>query len=206
MLCFTDTETRSTVDLRTGGTDRYFTEAEPLLLQMAIDNGPVRLWDIIHGEPEPPWFLEVVNDPSAIFIAGNYSFDRTFFERLLFQHPTRMDQWRCTRAQAYAHGLPGGLAGQCRALGVPLNLSKIADGKRLIQKFCVPIPKSNGEFREPEGSDWDDFKAYAIMDVIALRQVWQALPTHNYRGTDLEYFWLDGRINERGFAVDFPLI
>jgi DNA polymerase len=178
--------------------------AEPTICTMARENGPVKLWDIINGNPEPQWFVNALADPSAIFVAHNAPFDRAVMERLMFQHPTRAEQWSCTRAQAYAHALPGGLDGLCKALGVPVEMAKIADGKRLIHKFC--IPNKAGVYEDPSGPEWEAFCEYALRDIDALRSVYRRLPTHNFSGTNLRYYWLDAKINERGFAVDLPLI
>lgn len=84
MIVYIDFETRSRVDLKSGGTDRYFTEAEPTVCTMAVDNGSVRCWDIISREPTPVWFLDAVANPHAAFIAHNAAFDRCVMERLLF--------------------------------------------------------------------------------------------------------------------------
>ena len=206
MIVYIDFETRSRVDLKSGGTDRYFTEAEPTVCTMAVDNGPVRCWDIISREPTPVWFLDAVANPHSTFVAHNAAFDRCVMERLLFRF-TRPEQWQCTRAQSYAHGLPGALDTLCRVLDVGADLSKIADGKRLIQFFCIPKGK-DGHFNEPTDypEEWAAFKEYACRDIDALRAVHRRLPTHNYVGKNLEYFWLDSKINERGFAVDLELI
>jgi DNA polymerase len=206
---FIDFETRSRVQIR-DGTDRYMAgpeymdAAEATICTLAVDDGPVMLWDIL-TEPEPKWFYEVTADPLITLVAANFQHDRQTMEQLLGRH-TLVSRWRCTRAQANAHGLPGGLEGQCAALQVPLDLSKVADGKRLIQVFCVP--RKDGTYVEPteRPNEWEAFKHYARSDILALRAVYRRLPAHNYTGANLRYFWLDATINERGFAVDLPLI
>lgn len=202
-LAFTDFESRSGVNIRDGN-DRYFTDAEPTICTMAIENGPVKLWDIMY-EPEPSWFTQTLENPHVIFVAHNASFDRGIMERTLGRR-TPIERWRCTRAQAYAHGLPGGLEGLCRALDISDDESKSADGKALIQFFCVP--KKDGTYNDPQEFpyQWQAFKDYACRDVDALRSVFRRLPAHNFAGTNMRYYWLDAKINERGFAVDLPLI
>lgn len=200
---FIDFETRSQVSIR-DGIDAYFTRAEATICTMAVGSGPVKLWDIL-ADPQPLWFTQAVQDPTATFIACNFAFDRGVMERLL-RIPTRVNQWLCVRAQANAHGLPGGLAGACAAVGVPAEHAKMADGKRLIQIFCVP--KKDGAYNEPQDfpDEWCAFKNYAMRDIDAPRSLYRRLPTHNFTGANLRYFWLDARINERGFAIDVPLI
>lgn len=200
---FIDFETRSKVQIREG-TDRYMTEGEATICTLAVDDGEVLLWDILH-EPEPKWFYEITADPAVTLIAANFQHDRQTMGRLL-ECDTPISRWRCTRAMANAHGLPGGLEGQCAALNVPLDQAKTADGKRLIQIFCVP--KKDGTYVNPaeKPDEWEAFKSYARSDILALRAVYRRLPATNYAGANLRYFWLDAQINERGFAVDLPLI
>lgn len=201
---FIDFETRSPVPIR-DGTDKYLTRAEATICTLAVGNGPVRCWDILH-ESQPLWFTQAVQDPHAVFIAHNgMAFDRGVMSRCL-KIPTKVEQWCDTRSQAYAHGLPGGLEGLCAALGVTEGESKDAGGKQFIQLFCVP--DKQGNFRDPKDypDEWAAFKQYAMRDVYALRAIWRRLPTHNFTGVNLRYYWLDAKINERGFAVDLPLI
>ena len=202
-IYYIDFESRSPVPIK-DGIDRYFTQAEATLCTMARENGPVKCWDILQ-EPEPTWFTHALTDPQAQFIAHNSPFDEGVSTRLL-KVKTRTNQWWCTRAQAYAHGLPGGLEGLCAVLGVPQEHAKLKDGKRLIQLFCVP--KKDGVYVEPweAPGEWESFKEYAMRDIDALRSVHRRLPTHNFTGVNLEYFWLDADINKRGFAIDLPLI
>ena len=206
---FIDFESRSPIAIR-DGTDRYMGPAEPTVCTMAVENGPVRCWDIIStridGRPKAPqWFKDAILNPNALFIAHNAPFDHAVFTRLL-KLPTKNEQWWCTRAQAYAHGLPGGLDGLCTVLDVPQEQAKIADGKRLIQFFCVPM--KDGTYREPKDypEEWARFIEYAMRDIDALRSVYRRLPSHNFAGANLKYFFLDAKINRRGFAVDLPLI
>lgn len=201
-LCFIDIETRSRAGLR-NGLDRYFAEAELILIQWAVDNEPV-----YHVKPlmQNSHMLDQLRaDPAVTFVAHNAEFDMTGLNRLAgWNLPP--ERWMCTRVQAYAHGLPGGLDGLGNTLGVPDEFEKIKDGKRLIQKFCVP--KKDGIYVEPheDPGEWAKFIEYGRRDVERLREIYRRLPSHNYRGVNLQYFWLNAAINERGFAVDLPLI
>lgn len=204
MLIYVDTETRSPVPIR-DGTDKYMTLAECTIVTWAIDNGPVKVWDRLTNPTPPSELLMLVANQHAMFIAHNSQFDYAVFTRLL-KWDVPVNRFMCTRAQAYAHGLPGGLDGLCAALGVPMEYSKLAGGKRLIQLFCVP--KKDGTYVEPseKPAEWQEFIDYALRDVDAMRAAHRRLPAANYRGTDLSYFWLDAAINIKGFAIDIPLI
>jgi len=200
--CYIDFETRSPVPIRSG-TDRYMTQAEPTLVTWAVDNEEVQCYEFT-GNETPPALRQVV-EQGHTFVAHNAPFDRAVTQRCLgWNLPT--SRWLCTRAQAYSVGLPGGLDGIGAALGIPGDVSKLADGKRLIQLFCVP--KKDGTYNEPweYPNEWEQFKQYAIRDTEALRAVHKRLPTANFNGANLRYFWLDAEINERGFAIDLPLV
>lgn len=202
---FIDYESRGSTPIR-DGTDAYLAapDARATICTLAVEDEAILLWDMLN-EREPKWFAEVTEDPRITLIAHNSPFDRGVHQRLM-RRPSPPNRWHCTRAQAYAHGLPGGLDGLCRALNVPFEFGKIADGKRLIQVFCVP--KKDGTYVEPweAPGEWESFKEYARGDIVSLRAAYRRLPRHNFTSANLRYFWLDAAINERGFAVDLPLI
>lgn len=203
---FIDYETRSSTPIR-DGTDAYYAapDARATICTYALDDGEVLLWDMLENEYEPNWHEDALADDRITLVAHNAVHDRGAIQRCL-QRPSAAERWWCTRAQAYAHGLPGGLDGLSRALGVPFDQLKDQDGKRLIQVFCVP--KKDGNYVEPwhAPGEWEKFKEYAKGDIVTMRAVFRRLPTHNFRGHNLKYFWLDARVNERGFAIDLPLI
>lgn len=206
-ICFVDFETRSRVQIR-DGTDAYMTQAEPLLIQWALEDGPVEHAELLGNRYRV--LDDYVQDPDVIFIAHNAQFDRAASERLLDWN-VPVSRWRCTRAQAYSVGLPGSLEGVGTALGLPMNLAKSKDGARLIQLFCVPHARRRGDdpvFTEPDEApgEWAKFIEYGRQDIVALREIYKRLPSNNYQGINLEYFHLDLEINERGFAIDLPLI
>ena len=203
-IVYIDTETRSPVNLKTDGLDRYVQKAQLTLVTWAVENGAVEIWDALAQPKQPARLTNALHDPAARFVAHNAVFDRLILAKCLMFAPG-VDKFICTRAQSYAHGLPGGLEGLGNALGLGDDVSKIRDGARLIQVFCVP---HDGRFIEPteKPDDWEAFKKYACRDIEALRAIHRRLPTHNFTGENLRYFWLDAQINERGFAVDIPLI
>lgn len=201
-----DFETRSANPIR-WGVDNYFAAAQPLILTYAIGDGPVQLIDYtIIGVPTLPG---VFYAPGATLIAHNAQFDRRVLERLC-DADIPIEQLRCTQAQAYAHGLPGSLETLGEVLGIKQKKLTGDDGHKLMLFFCVPrsflkdgTPVWNIPAEHPE--KWERFKAYAIRDVEALREVHKKLPNHNYQGVNLETWFLDQKINERGFGFDKQL-
>lgn len=200
---FIDTETRSRVDIA-DGTDRYTRAAECIIVTYAFDAGPARIWQP-RTEPIPADLQAALRDPGTLIVAHNAAFDRLILRRSL-NITTPVARWRCTMAQASAHGMPGSLEGIGNVCGLNEDERKLVDDKGLIQTFCIPQP-ATGRFVEPHEApeEWARFCAYAIRDTEALRTVYQRMPKHNYGGANLRSWMLDQLINERGFGFDLKL-
>jgi DNA polymerase bacteriophage-type len=201
MTFYFDFETRSRVGIHEG-TDKYVRDCEPLILTFARDDEPVQL-------STDPRDMEAVLEGAVLdrepMVAHNASFDFGVATHALHLR-IPVELLRCTRAQAYAHGLPGALDALCKVLGIPLSESKdAAAGKSGIKLFS--IPDSGGRFRDPADYpvEWAAFCSYAVSDTAALRAVHRKLPSHNYVGEALRWFALDQLINWRGFRLDKPL-
>lgn len=205
-----DFETRSPVPIRYG-VDAYFSRARPLLLTWAVDDGPVQLQDFSTA-PQDHWsnlLPTAFHEPGRTFVAHNCQFDRRVLERLFGLHRPIQD-FRCTQAQAYAHGLPGSLETLGNVLGCAQKKLTGEDGHKLMLFFCTPrsiLKDGTARFNEPHEfpEKWEAFKAYAIRDTEALREIHTKLPTWNYQGDNLATWFLDQRINERGFGFDIEL-
>lgn len=195
-----DTETRCAVPINYG-TDRYVRSAECMIVTWALDDAPVKIWDRLADPTWPDELQDALGDWDTTIIAHEAAFDRGITTFAL-QFPSHIARWRCTRAQAYAHGLPGSLELLGMVLGVDEDKKKIAEGAQLIQVFCVP--RSDGTFVQPVEAPekWEAFKRYAIRDTDSLRAIHRKLPTHNYSGDNLILWHLDQLINERGFGFD----
>ena len=201
---FIDFETRSKVGIYYG-TDLYTRDCEAIICTYALDDGPVGVWDILAHPDMPHDLYDALNDESVTLIAHNAQFDRNVLKYAL-HWPTPVERWRCTSAQARAHGLPGSLETLGAVLGLDDEHQKLADdGHALIQLFCIPTDA--GTFNEPRmfPARWDDFKRYAERDCSALREIYRRLPSSNYGRHNLALWHIDQRINQRGFKIDVPL-
>jgi len=177
-----------------------------LLVTYTVGEQPVECWRVDEGETMPASLDTAYSQKGTVFVAHNAPFDRNALYHGLGMM-TELAQWQCTMAQAYAHALPGSLGALGAVLGLPADGQKNADGKRLIQMFCVP--DKNGKRKctyKTDPIDWEKFVAYAIQDAVTLRKIRKLLPTHNYVGEHLKLYYADQEINERGFKVDMPLI
>jgi DNA polymerase len=198
---FLDTETRSETDISLG-TDLYTRDARCMIVTYAIDDAPVQIWEPWKDPTVPASLLQHVDDQNVLFIAHNAAFDRLILQRCLNIN-VPLERWRCTMAQACAHGLPGSLEVLGVVCGLPLDQQKLVDDKGLIDTFCVPQP-ALGRFIEPteKPDEWQRFCRYAIRDTDTLRAIYKRLPAVNYLGTNLRSWHLDQLINERGFGFD----
>lgn len=208
-FCYIDTETRARVDINEG-TDRYARDAELTVVTWALDDEPVRCWDVLDEPTTPVHLVQQIKDLDIIFVAHSASFDIEILTRCIpeFKHVSIVRFWD-TRAQAYAHGLPGSLELLAKVLDVPGDLQKMAaEGKALIQVFCVP-QGADEHFISPldEPEKWRLFKDYAIRDTETLREVHKRLPTNNFSfaGGAVQLWHLDQKINRRGFKLDAKL-
>lgn len=190
------------------GTYRYAANAEIMLFAWALDEQPAQVWDLTSGEPVPFDLESTLLDPEVVVYAHNSMFDRTVMRYAMPDLCPPIERWRDTMVQALCHSLPGALGNLCQVLGVPADKAKDKDGKRLIQLFCKPRPKTSKVLRatrDTHPADWAKFVAYAGDDIEAMREVERRLPKWNYRGDELALWHLDQTINDRGVAIDIEL-
>ena len=188
------------------GVHRYAENAEILVWAFSIDSGPVTVWDLTSGAPMPRDLASAIADDSAIFVAHNCSFDRTILRHCGFDIPVH--RFRCTMAQALAHGLPASLEKLGEVMGLEEDQKKLKDGKNLVRLFCCPRPKKQKLRRATRAThpvEWARFLEYAANDIVAMQAIRKKMPSWNYRGRELELWHLDQTINDRGVLIDLDL-
>lgn len=207
-FCFIDTETLSGADLKATGVYPY--SADPafrvMMVTYAIGDGPVQIWkqDRAHLGEWLDWndapddlldFLERVEMGDAHFVAWNAAFDRLALSRgILGYSNAKPEHFMDAMVQAVRSHLPPDLASAGRVTRA--EIQKRPDGKRLIQKFCVP------PFEDPAlwPNEWEAFTLYALDDIPPLRAVWQAtLPLSELAW---QQYWASEKINDAGMPVD----
>ena len=203
-----DTETFSETPI-TRGTDIYTRDAEIMLVAFALDNDPVRVYDCTAPDPQMRADIDgAFADPDFELIAHNVPFDRSvFMYDPAWQISQPIERWHCTMAQARAHALPGALGLLSQVLGV--ETVKQENGRALIHLFCKPRPakqKVRRATRDTHPAEWAQFISYAADDVNAMRQCYKAMPMRNFIGQEKRLWYVDSRINERGFYCDMPLV
>jgi DNA polymerase len=206
-----DFETYSPVPI-THGTHVYAAGAEIMLAAWALDDGPVSVMDCAVDPLAwhiDPLLAAVLDDPAVEIWAHNSHFDRTVMRHDWAHVEAPVERWRDTMVQAMSHGLPGNLGALCEILKVPQDKAKDKAGKALIQLFCKPRParsRIERATRDTHPVEWARFVSYAGLDIEAMREVARRLPNWNYKGSELDLWHLDQRINDRGVAIDMPLV
>ena len=211
ILVWGDSETGSTVDLKSCGAYRYAEDPSTFvqLFSYAVGDGEVKLWDAYSGEPMPDDLREYLINPRYIWRFHNVQFDRLIIRHCLkIEIPIR--RFRCSMAQAFSHALPGSLEKCGEVLGIKEEYQKIKDGKRLVQLFCKPRKQKDGTLKwatpETHPEEWKRYKEYCIRDTEAMREITKKMPKWNYpRGTELELWFLDQEINDRGIYIDLEM-
>jgi len=190
-----DFETRSRVDIKKCGAGRYAADPSTRILCVcyAVDNGPIMG---SFGEGIPPIFHQAVKE------GWKFSAFNAIFEQLIWKYrwpDLPMPEFICTRALVASHGLPQGLDRACKALHI--GWSKGLDGRRLINKYCVP--DKEGKFNALEGEDKKAMLKYCAKDVLLSRRIFQRLP--GLLDSEQRIYNWTVRANLRGINIDTEL-
>lgn len=217
-----DIETFSDVNLGKSGVYRYAESDcfQILLVAYAFDDGPVQIADLASGDPFPQELLDAFFDPDIICMAHNAQFERVCFSSYLKQqYPgtylregefLNPESWYCTMVQAAELGLPFSLDGVATVLKTGEQKDK--RGKDLIRYFCVPCrpTKANGgrtrNLPEHAPQKWSEFKAYCVQDVATERDIHRRMQHFPLSETELAFYHMDQRINDRGWKIDLPFV
>lgn len=200
-----DFETKSRVDLRKQGLDRYarHSSTRVLMLSWKLNDAQTALWQP-HLGPMPEPLRRALLDPNVIKIAHNAQFERAIFKYVL-KMDIPAEQWRCTMVMALSLALPAALGQLIRdALRLDKKYHKDPRGEKLIQLFCYPGSTATWETHPKE---WGEFCEYCVQDTNAETKVYQILARYVDNIEKLFRGWvIDQRINERGLPVDYDFI
>jgi DNA polymerase len=201
-----DFETRSDVDLLKAGVYAYATSphADVLMASYQFGRGPVARW--VRGQPCPPEIAAHVAARGRI-VAFNAGFERIMWWAVLTSKhgwpKPALEQFVCTAVTAAALSLPRSLDRLGAAL--ELKVQKDKDGRALIKFFCMPAgwtPTGAPIWNEPEDhpEKFARFQAYCDVDVLTEAEADERLiPLSD---EELEVYWLNERINDRGIRID----
>ena len=216
-ILYLDTETYNEQPINKG-VYAYAETVEIMLFQYAFNDGPVYVVDLTKGGKLPQEVINLLLHPEVLLFAQNSMFDRTVLTRgnLLKDRPDIIDaiskpeRWRDSMVIAYAHSLKGSLDDLCEIFKLETDKAKDKEGKALVQLFCKPRPKTSKIRRatsKTHPEEWDKFKHYAKQDIVSMREVVKKMPNWNMceGSTELEFWHLDQRINDRGVCIDVDL-
>lgn len=206
-----DLETYSETPIKRG-TFRYAADAEILVVAYAIDDDPVRVWDVASGAKMPVSLRAALADERVPITAHNAQFDMNVLRLASNSDPVmraageNVERWRCTMAQALSHSLPAKLSALGAVLHLPPELLK-DEGGELIRLFCMP--QRRGDIKRATSTthpaEWQRFLRYAGQDIVAMREARKRMPAWNWQPRDIACWHLDQRINRRGFLLDLDL-
>jgi DNA polymerase bacteriophage-type len=200
---FCDFETRSDVDIKVNGLDRYFASEhfQPLILCYSIDGGPIQEWTLFDsGIPEA---LFAAIDAGATIHAHNAAFERKCFEWLSANASWPAPQhYRCSMATACALGLPRKLENLAAVLSLKAQKDKY--GATLIRKFSIPRKTDDDKvlWNEPldNQQEFAEFVNYCRQDVATEMEAERRMVALS---ADEQAVWeLSERINQRGIRID----
>lgn len=206
---YCDLETFSAKDIR-AGSHAYAADpsAEVLLWGYAIDDAPAKVWDVTAG-PMPEELRqaldEVARKERRHVWQNGVMFDRVFLSYVMPDIVLPMETLDDTMVMAYQAGLPGSLKELCQVFHLSADKAKDADGSRLIQIFCKPLPstwKLDRATSKTHPDDWAKFVNYCRLDIESMREVYKKLPAFNRTAKERELQVLDATINMRGIGVD----
>lgn len=206
---YCDLETFSAKDIR-AGSHAYAADpsAEVLLWGYAIDDAPAKVWDVTVG-PMPEELRqaldEVARKERRHVWQNGVMFDRVFLSYVMPDIVLPMETLDDTMVMAYQAGLPGSLKELCEVFHLSKDKAKDADGSRLIQIFCKPLPstwKLDRATSKTHPEEWAKFVNYCRLDIESMREVYKKLPAFNRTAKERELQVLDATINMRGIGVD----
>ena len=203
---YCDLETFSETPINSG-THRYSEKSEILLFAYAYGDEPVKVWDCTATKTMPVDLYHYLNDQKVQTVWHNgANFDSIVMKANGLELPIK--RIHDTMTQALMHSLPGALGSLCTVFGIDADDAKDGEGKKLIQLFCKPRPKTSKlrrATRETHPKEWARFISYAGSDIKAMRAIHRKMPSWNCNSREMALFQLEQEINRRGVAVDMDL-
>ena len=206
-----DLETYSSVDLGKSGVYKYAEseDFEILLFAYSIDDGEVKVVDLASGEIIPEEILVALSDESIEKWAFNANFERVCLSRFLGKR-LKPQGWYCTMIWSAYIGLPLSLEKVGEVL--KLDKQKMNEGKALIRYFSIPCkPTKTNRMRtrnlpHHDLEKWSTFKEYNQRDVETEMEIKKKLSAFPMPQSELENYWIDQNINDRGILIDEVLV
>lgn len=203
-----DLESRSEIDLKNTGLDRYVNDSSTEILMGAwqFNDEDVQQWDLSSGRSPDKYLIEALRDPSVIKWAFNAQFERRMLEEC-WGIKSDYRSWRCTMVLAYMLGFCGTLGQIGRAAGFSSEKMKWDSGKDLINIFSKPqrITKAQpNKWRDwnTDPDKWEEFLGYNRQDVVAEKAQKDRFIRYPIPEIEWDYYAIDQMINDRGVMIN----
>ena len=205
-----DFETHATVDLRKSGVYPYAMHKDTAILCMAWSFGDEDPENWEPGTPLPSRLVDHINNGGEIR-AWNAQFERVIWKHAMSRAVVgecpmpRDEQFVCSAAEAAAMALPRSLDQAAKVLGVAAQKDK--DGYALMLRMTRPrkiLDDGTPVWWENEAGRLDRLVEYCKQDVRTERSCVGAM--RRLTPHEREIYLLDQRMNDRGVALDLPLI
>jgi DNA polymerase bacteriophage-type len=210
-----DYETKSRVDLKKVGLDRYVHDESTCVLMMAwaFGNEPVSLW-LPHLSPMPDRLRRGLDDTTVEKHAWNAAFEIGVTESVL-GIAVRVPEWHDSMAHARYLAFPGYLDQCGDVLGIGTEYQKSDEGKTLLKLFTMPTKAKKPTKKNPAGvpsvfndweshpQEWETFCEYCRQDVVAERAAEEAMDGRAKFPANEQRIWVfDQIVNRRGIPID----
>lgn len=221
MKIWLDFETKSLLNIKDTGVDRYakHPSTAALMLAWAIDDAEPSLW-LPHLGPMPQELRELLLNPKIILCAWNYNFERDILEYVL-GIKTSIMRWYDPSVRCAYMSLPIGLHRAGEALSLHGKKIHITGDERPVRLFSQPSKRTKTYLKKNPGAepiyfkdhitnpeDWEIFCGYCKQDVRAEREVHYSVLDFKSPMTDEEKraWYLDQRMNETGVWIDMEFV
>ena len=159
---------------------------------------PTRVLDERELRKLDPELLELINDPTVMFLAHNAGFEQAIWKfqmEPMGYPPLPIERWHDTMASCAMRALPLGLDAATSAL--ELQVRKDMDGHRLMMRMCKPNLKDEWE-HGPE--NMTRLKEYNVADCDGQYGVY--VSTKGLGASERATWILDQKICQRGILID----
>ncbi len=203
-LLFHDFETKSEENLLDAGASRYSRHetTKTLMCAYAFDYDKPKQWIPEQGEEMPAELEDRLLDERIHKCAFNKSFEDSIWQNVHAIHIPNA-QWRDTMILALACGLPKNLDTLCGVLGLS-HFEKKIDGRKLIQKFCMPGKNGWVHWHEEEEL-WAQMLQYNKRDVVAEQVIHRTLSNFDLPDSEWQMWQIDQKINQKGIPIDMVM-
>jgi len=200
---YLDIEAASGVKLSQTGPYRYSEDEHfrILLFGYAVDNEPIRIINLEHGERIPSEVIEALTDPGVKKIAYDAEYERICLSRYLKLPGNNYlcpEHWNCLRVWASYRGLPSTM----KKIATLLNLDSAANPEvqLLLRDKYLHDPRVHGD-QEPERQEKMLMSLHALgqcirQNLMAERELHAYLQQYPMPDTEWVFYFMDQRIND----------